>query len=69
MFFADSIKDSQMRWIKHDPVFDEMYQGMVRTTDPDEQEEEIRELGKYRKELVFRVEVYSGAIMHFIIMG
>jgi len=46
------IEASDFRWIEYDPVYEEMWEEMARTVDPDAQEEVIRQLAQY---------IYDGA--------
>jgi peptide/nickel transport system substrate-binding protein len=58
-FVFDLLEGSGARWIKYDPVFEEMFDVMAGTIDKERQEEEIRNMVEYVYEKAYRPFIYS----------
>jgi hypothetical protein len=55
----DFLEDSEYRWIEYGPVYEERFEEMVRTVDPEAQEEKIRQLEQYIYDRAYSPFIYS----------
>jgi peptide/nickel transport system substrate-binding protein len=60
------LEESDMRWIEYDWVFEEMWKEMVKTLDPEVQEEKIREMAQYIYDHAYILTIYSPLTLYAV---
>jgi len=53
------IEETDIRWIEYDPVYEKMWKDMIRTVDPEAQEDKIRQMLQYLYERAYALFIYS----------
>jgi peptide/nickel transport system substrate-binding protein len=62
----NSLKESEWRWVKYDPILEVMFRKMASTSDKDKQEEIIRQWVRYTYEQAYHLELYSPITLYAV---
>jgi ABC-type transport system substrate-binding protein len=60
------IRESDMLWIEYDPVYENMWKDMIRTVDPEAQEEKIRQMVQYLYDHAYALFIYTPITLYAV---